>query len=89
VPPRDRREGHISSSPATSACGGDVTSLPEAHRSPSSRLRQKAQETVHEVGSLAALHKKGPKTPVQTTNLAHQATCMSPKRFRNDSSDFS
>ena len=42
-------------------------------RSLSSRLRQEAQEPDHEVGGLAALHEKGPKTQLQTTTLAHPA----------------
>jgi hypothetical protein len=73
VPRRDPQEGQKSSSLAASACAGDATSSPEADRSLSSRLRQKAQETDHEVSGVAAPHKTGQKTQVQTTNLARPA----------------
>src|SRR5579859_26419 len=54
-----------------SAVGGDGTPSPEAHRSLSSQPSQRAQETVHEVGGVVALHDKGPRIQNQTTNLGH------------------
>lgn len=51
--------------------------LPEAARSLSSRLREAAQETDHEVRGLAPLHKKSPNTQVQTTKLRHTACRLS------------